>query len=156
MRPTGHEEDVPAQQSAAEEDPRLPGAHAHQGRPARAEAAPAEGPEAHRGLTLGAPRGGVSPVDAAQNRRRVSPGLRKGSAAFGAALRPRRDREQPGVRPARAYRESTGRGCGVEEPRPPADSGWLPSASAKRGAGVRPRGARVAGPDRTEPKGGGS
>ena len=46
-----HEADVPAEQPEAEADPRLPGAHEDQGRPARAEAAAAEGPEEDRGLT---------------------------------------------------------------------------------------------------------
>ena len=45
-----HEAHVPAEQPQAEEDPRVPGPHADQGGPPRAEAAPAEGPQADRGI----------------------------------------------------------------------------------------------------------
>ena len=57
-RPPGgrqHEADLPAEQPQAEEDPRLPGPHADQGRPPGAEAAPAEGPQADRGLSRRVP-----------------------------------------------------------------------------------------------------
>jgi ribonuclease P protein component len=46
-----HEEDVPTEQSKAEEDPRLPRADAYEGGPAGAEAPPAEGTEAAFRLT---------------------------------------------------------------------------------------------------------
>jgi ribonuclease P protein component len=48
------EKDVPTQQPEEEADSRIPGAHANQGRPAGAQAAPPEGSEAARGLRSGA------------------------------------------------------------------------------------------------------
>jgi ribonuclease P protein component len=54
-----NEADIPAEQPEAEADPRLPRAHADQGRPPGAEAAAAEGSEEDRGLT-GRPARGAS------------------------------------------------------------------------------------------------
>ena len=69
---TSHEADLPAEQPQAEEDARLPGADAHQGRPARPEAAAPEGAQAARGLS---PGGGAA-RRAAAPRRADGPGVR--------------------------------------------------------------------------------
>ena len=71
---TQHEADVPAEQPQAEADPWLPGPHADQGGPPRPEAAPAEGPQADRGLTARGRRG----------RARAFPAV--GTAALGGGL----------------------------------------------------------------------
>jgi hypothetical protein len=60
-RPMGFtdEEDVPAEQPSTEAHPRLPRPHADEGRPARPEAAPPEGPEADRRLRRRRERAGA-------------------------------------------------------------------------------------------------
>ncbi len=52
----GHEAHLSTEQPPSQEDPRLPRAHGHQGRPPRAEPAPREGPQASVGLTTGPSR----------------------------------------------------------------------------------------------------
>ena len=70
-RDDSHETDLPAEQPQAEEDPRLPGADAHQGRPPRLEETASEGAEADRGLTAS----GGSARRAAAPRRADGPGV---------------------------------------------------------------------------------
>jgi hypothetical protein len=157
MRPIGHEEDVPAQQSSAKEDPRLPSANAHERRPARAQAAPAKGPKAHRSLTRGAPRGGVSTVDEAQERRRISASARKRSAPARAALSPGGGRERSRARQTGPHREPEGRRRGLAQPCPAIDAGGLSTTACEaRRSRLRPRGARREGSHRTQPRRGGS
>lgn len=115
VRHRDHEEDVPAQQSAAEEDPRVLGSDADERRPPGPEAAAAERPKAHRGLSRS--EGGVvfrAPMPPPEGRR-LPAGAEEGHARAGADVPRRRRRKRPRPRPAGPDRQPQGRGRGGEE-----------------------------------------
>lgn len=134
MRHSGHEEDVPAEQSAAQADPRLPGEDEDQGRPPRAQAAPPERPKAHRGLSGGAWGVVVRAPAAAPARGRVPAGSGEGRARARATFPPGRDPEHARPRPTGIDGEPKGRRRGHAEPSATAPSGEL-SPPAHTGAG---------------------
>lgn len=108
-----HEADVSAEQSQAQEDPRLSGSDAHQGRPSRPQAAPTEGSQARRhevGRFGGPDRGQPAAVRAPASPLRVPTSLPARLPARRPAVPARGAPERPRVEPTRPHRRPQGRG----------------------------------------------
>ena len=145
-----HEEDVSAQQPQAQAHARLSGPHANEGRPARPEAPPPEGPQAPRGLSQ-ARRAAVRheralpPVATPAHAARSSTGS-SGAARASTAGCSRCSRSANGGAFDRLGLavSKQGRGRGRPQPRPPAAARELPTHDARGSAGARPRRPREA------------
>lgn len=160
------EEDVPAEQSEAQEDSRFSGTYAEQGRSSRPQAASAARAQAHRGLRAselavspaGWPRGldGLSAARAAAERLRVQACLRARYPPRRSALPDGGGRERAGLQPARPRGESAGRRGGDPQPGAPPPSRGLSTQPVHGGTGLRSRSRATSGNEWKYPGRGGT